>query len=146
MFGYWMPFVRCKTPSCSRGKPTFLPYPNPPEVSSNRPLWPTDAWQPFLICRHCELGYEYTKQDVEWRSSPIADLSPELSVLDIEVRCVQNNCEFPVKLYLSADSATTKRDRDRKIESGCRKATCRAGHGVLLPLDIRKVGIASEIK
>ena len=143
---YWMPFVRCKTQNCIRAKPIFLPYPNPPEATLNQPQWPTDTWEPFLICKHCGRGYKYTSQDVGWRSSAIPSLPSEIFVLYLELKCAHVDCELPVKLYLYSDSAMTKKYRDTKLQSGSHKAKCRAGHGVAPLLEIRKAGIANEIK
>jgi hypothetical protein len=104
-----------------------------------------DAWKPFVICKHCGLGYERTARDVEWHSSPTPYLQPEMFVLYIEMRCDQKDCKFPVKLYLNSDSAMTKTDRDAKLESGSRNARCEAGHAPVEPLAVIQYTIAEQI-
>jgi hypothetical protein len=146
MLGYWMPAVRCKNlnprPRCG---PIFLPLPNAPEVSLVRPTWPKPGWQPLLICRHCGAGFEYTALDLEWQSSPNQTLPAEIFVVYAELQCGQPGCEFPVRLYLSSDSAMTEADRNAKLESGSMIARCRAGHPPVLPLNIVQCTVANEI-
>lgn len=144
--GYWMPFLRCKTPNCFQGNPIFLPYLNPPEGSLNQPEWPPNPWKPFLICKHCGRGYEYRAQDVDWHTSPTQTLPPDIFVLYIELKCAQEDCEFPVKLYLYSDSAMTTADRDSKLKSGSTRAKCQEGYVYHAPLEIAQVKIASEIE
>lgn len=144
-----MPLVRCKTegfdrrPGCG---PIFLPYPNPPALPQDQPQWPKDNWKATVVCNCCGLGSEYTAPDVEWYSSPIPALSPLVLFFEVEIKCADSNCEVPVLLYINFDTSAKTEDMDAKVRNGSRKATCRAGHGALLPLEIRKTDIALEIK
>src|ERR1700674_2995496 len=137
LLDYWKPVVRCKSPSCLFGKPTFLPYPNLLEITQDQPKWPTDAWKPFLICKHCGHGYVYSKKDVEWASSQNKSGLPEHnSVLYIELRCAQKDCKLPVKLYLCFDDSKKEKHRDRMLEQGTDNAICEAGHAPAEPLRV----------
>jgi hypothetical protein len=122
MLGYWMPYVRCKTAGCYAGKHMPLPYPSPPKITLNQPSWPTDAWQPVLICRHCELGYVYTAQNVGWESFHKPTRAPHDNFLAYELKCAQKDCSLPVKLYAGIPATISTRDMDTRLESESRKA------------------------
>jgi len=135
--GYWQPIVRCKTPDCTFGKPTFLPYPNLPKITEGLPEWPTDDWKPFLICKHCGHGYSYSKTDVEWGSNSNKNGLPENnSVLYIGLECAEKSCESPVEVYLGFDVAKTEKHRDKLLESGALSAVCVKGHSPAEPLAV----------
>jgi hypothetical protein len=136
--GYWQPIVRCKTPDCTFGKPTFLPYPNLPKITEDQPEWPTDDWQPFLICKHCGRGYSYSKIDVQWGSNQNKHGLPENnSVLYIGLKCAGKNCEFPVEVYLGFDISKNEKRRNALLESGAVTAVCKNDHPPVEPLEIK---------
>src|SRR5579863_3565920 len=81
--------IRILSPGCAH---IFLPYPNHPEVSLDRPRWPADAWRPFVIGRSCGLGPEHTVHDVEWRSSHSPVLPTEVFVFYPELRSDREDC------------------------------------------------------
>ena len=85
-------------------------------------------------------------QDVEWRSSPTPSLLPDIFFLYVELKCAQEDCEFPVKLYVCSDSEMTEKDRDKKLSSGSSRAKCQAGFIYDAPLEIVQVTIATEIE
>ena len=135
LLGYWQPIVRCKNPDCTFGKPTFLPYPNLPKITEGQPAWPKDDWRPFLICKHCAHGYNYSKMDVEWGNSSNRNGLPEYNqVLYIELRCAQKDCKSPVKLYLGFDDSKKEKHRNKILERGNSNAVCAKGHSVAEPL------------
>ena len=61
------------------------------------------------------------------------------------MKCAQQHCAFPVRLYAGIPPAISKKDMDTRLENGSRKALCRASLGVLLPLDVVHEQIAVEI-
>ena len=135
--GYWQPIVHCKNPECFFGKPTFLPYPNLPQVAEAQPEWPADDWTSFLICRHGGHGYHYTKADVEWSSSQNKNGLPGTNlVLYVELRCAQKDCALPVKIHLGFDDSMKDRHRDGMLEKGIDGATCEAGHAPAQPRNV----------
>jgi hypothetical protein len=137
LLGYWQPIVRCKTANCLHGKPTFLPFPDLPEVTNTRPDWPPDDWRPFLICKHCGKGYSYSKTDVEWGNSSNKNGLPDNnSVLYIGLKCAEEDCDSPVTVYVGFDIAKDLKDRNRLLDSGSIDALCKKGHPPAEPLNV----------
>jgi hypothetical protein len=137
LLGYWQPVVHCKNPECFFGKPTFLPYPGLPQKTEDQPQWPAEAWQAFLICRHCGHGDRYSKQDVEWGAGQNKNGLPETNlVLYVELECAQKGCEHPVKLYLGCDDSKRDKQRDTVLQKESSKAACETGHGPRRPLHV----------
>ena len=143
--GYWCPTVNCKNPNCVLGTPTFLPYPNPPRTDEGQPDWPKADWKAFVVCRWCEHGYEYTKRDVQWGSSPSPGLPPHNAFLRVLLQCGHKNCDSLVIVHVRIDVSTTPQDRDRRIAKGCSNARCKEGHHPSLLPKILSAEMENEI-
>lgn len=144
---YWQPIVRCKTPDCFDGTPTYLPHPNLPEITELKPDWPGEHWKAFLICKYCGRGYRYSTKDVEWVSTqnkgglPANDL-----MLLAELRCAQQECDLSVKVYLGSDIRKKVRETNGKLKEGSGGAECEAGHFPAEPLDVIQINSVDEIE
>ena len=130
MPNFWYPTVNCKTPDpdCVFGKPIFLPYPNPPEISEGQPDWPKADWKAFLVCQWCEQGYDYHQDDIDWGAAPLADLWVQNHMFCAELKCDQGNCGLPIKLHIFASRSKTPKDVARILLAGSQNARCEAGH------------------
>lgn len=144
---YWQPLVQCKNPECFSGKPTFLPFPSLPAMSEAQPEWPSDDWMPFLICRHCGVGYYYSRSDVEWSGANNKHgLRENQSIQLVELPCAGKGCGLLVKVHLSFDDTMNEKDRNRILETGSKGASCEAGHPPAKPLRVNRSLFVSAIR
>lgn len=125
-----LPTVQCK--NCSI-PPTviLLPYPNPPEISQDRPLWPKADWQAWLACHECGFVLQYSAQDVRWGAfskSFLNQLHQHPNFFAFDTECVEPSCKAPIRVHFYTGSGTTVDDVMNKFWKTIARVECANGH------------------
>jgi len=143
----WCPCVRCLNPDCRPipHRQIFLPHPNPRSIFLSQPDWPTDGWTAYIACRECGFVSEYKKSDLEWGGSPNLDLWIHNSFRCVEARCDQENCKFPIPIYVLAMQSDTANDLEEILNDGKGTAMCKAGHSLKRPLTVANMKDVNDL-
>ena len=108
---YWQPVVRCKNPDCPTPSAARirLPYPDPPMVTSDQPMWPADGWKLHLICRDCDHWYIYGKNDIQWAkvTLPLADQSG-FTFWSVDIECGEPGCTSRTQWHVLDNSGMSE--------------------------------------
>jgi len=128
------PYMRC--PLCLAH--IALPLPSPQETATHPRRLPTDTWQIFLLCPHCEKVTLCKAEDVllarpqTWDPDPIwkSGTTPPIArfYYRIEHRCGHGNCGLPHVLFVPRSRYATEQTLQRIAREAMPRTTCAAGH------------------
>lgn len=127
----FFPALVCKNPNCSR--PMLLPEPTRPDMSPDRPRWPTDGQPRNFLCPACRRASEYSLQDIQqFRPDREAlQLSPiRGNVVLAEIECAQPSCRFLLQLRTLVPTKSNIYTEAMRLLSrwSAREIRCSGGH------------------